>query len=437
MMNLVNQSIEHVWYPCTTKQHQQQCKPLAIAKAYGSYLELQDGSRLIDATSSWWCKSLGHGHPKLQAALLTQMQRFEHVIMADTTHEVLVALSEQLTRLSPGLSKVFYASDGASAVEIALKMSLHTRVNSGELKRHRFIVLAHGYHGETMGALSVSDLGAFKAPYQSLLFQPHVLTHIPYVNDSLDPLWHDCAAVWPETLAQLECFAEDSTAIILEPIVQGAYGMRLYSQDFLSRLCAWAKQHNIHLIADEIMTGLGRTGTMLACEHANIAPDFICLAKGLTAGWLPLSAVLTHDTIYQQCYASDKSYSAFIHSHTHSGNALALSVALATLAVIHEENLCASARRLEQVMQKHMQHIAQNTGRLTQIRSIGAVIAADLVPSSHEQNIGLRFYQEAMKRGALLRPLGNTLYWFPPLNIALSTLDELAHITEAALLTLS
>lgn len=435
-MNLVNQSMEHVWYPCTTKQHQQACKPLAIAKAYSSYLELQDGSRLIDATSSWWCKSLGHGHPKLQAALLAQMQRFEHVIMADTTHEVLVALSEQLTHLSPGLSKVFYASDGASAVEIALKMSLHTRVNQGELKRHRFIVLAHGYHGETIGALSVSDLPAFKTSYQSLLFQPHALTHIPYVNNRLDPLWHDCAAVWPETLAQLERFAEDSTAIILEPILQGAHGMRLYSQDFLSRLCAWAKQHNVHIIADEIMTGIGRTGTMLACEHANISPDFICLAKGLTAGWLPLSAVLTHDTIYQHCYASDKPHSAFIHSHTHSGNALALSVALATLAVIHEENLCARARQLEQVMREHMQNIARNTERLTQIRSIGAVIAADLVPCPHEQNIGLRFYQEAMKRGALLRPLGNTLYWFPPLNISLSTLDELAHITEATLLTL-
>ena len=356
-VELQKESLKHIWYPCSQMKDYEQFKPLVVKSAQGSYIELADGTKILDAISSWWCKSLGHNHPRLKGAMIDQMEKFEHVIFANTTHELIVNLSQRLTNLMTGLSKVFYAGDGSCAVEIAMKMSLHSRYINSDAKRNRFITLKNSYHGETIGALSVSDIGLYKNPYSSILFKPYVIDKIPYVQSIHDPLWDNCSEEWDKLEKSLEKYIDSSTALIVEPIVQGAGGMKIYSKDFLNRLATWAKKHDIHLIADEIMTGIGRTGKMLACEHAGIQPDFICLAKGLTSGWLPFSAVLTTEDIYNKFYDNFSSGKAFLHSHTYSGNALGSCLALETLNIIQEEQL--HIKDINQVMLKNSKRMGK------------------------------------------------------------------------------
>jgi adenosylmethionine-8-amino-7-oxononanoate aminotransferase len=425
---------QYIWHPCSQMKDYELFKPLVVKRAYGSYIELADGKKIIDAISSWWCKSLGHNHPALKKALLQQLEQFEHVILTNTTNDIIVNLSQQLASLMPHLSKVFYASDGSCAVEIALKMSLHSRIIEVKKQRTQFLALKNGYHGETLGALSVSDIGLYSSPYAAVLFKtPYI--EVPYVSGIEDPLWHNAAEEWHAAEKLLEPFHDTTTAIIIEPIVQGAAGMKIYSKDFLERLASWAHQNDIHIIADEIMTGIGRTGKMLACEHTNIKPDFICLSKGLTSGWLPLSAVITTDNIYQNFYDDYETGKAFLHSHTYSGNALAASVAVATLDVIRQESLCERAIKLQTIMMNHLQEIANQTGMLKNLRGIGAIVAADLIVDDNRRQ-GYSIFREAVKLGALLRPLGNTLYWFPPLLTEENTLNELKCITLKAIQSL-
>ena len=419
-----------IWHPCSQMKDYETFKPLQIESAQGSYLKLKNGQKVIDAISSWWCKSLGHNHPALRVALLTQLDKFEHVILANTTNETIEKLSEKLVSLMPHLNKVFYAGDGSCAIEIAMKMSLHTRVICGEQQRKHFIALKNGYHGETVGALSMSDVGLYKKPYADMLLTPNFIEPL-YVANTDDPLWHDASEHWQRVKEHLEALASTTTAILFEPILQGAGGMLIYSQDFLRRLCEWATENNIHLIADEIMTGIGRTGKMLASQHANIKPDFVCLSKGLTSGWLSFSAVLTTNTIYDIFYDDYETGKAFLHSHTFCGNALGASVALATLKVIEDENLCERADALQKIMMENIIDVKQKTGALHNLRGIGAFVAADLLEDT--PRLGYKVFQEAVKRGALLRPLGNTLYWLPPLTISEETLNQLSNITTTSL----
>ena len=276
--------------------------PLEVKKAYGSYLELNDGQVLIDAISSWWCKSLGHAHPELQSALKEQMECFEHVILANTTNAGIVELSEKLTSYFKTLKKVFYAGDGSSAVEIAIKMSLHSRKIEGKPTKNKFMALENGYHGETVMTLALGDLGIYKEDYSDLFPDTAFIKGIPYVNSKNDPLWEDCSEYWPAIETQLENEKDRLSAILFEPILQGAGGMLIYSKDFLRRLREWTKANDVHLIADEIMTGFGRTGNRFACDYPEIEADFVCISKGLTSGWLPLSAVLTSNSTYDLFY---------------------------------------------------------------------------------------------------------------------------------------
>jgi adenosylmethionine---8-amino-7-oxononanoate aminotransferase len=421
-MNIIHKGLQHLWYPCSNMRNYENFKPVHIHKAYGSYIELKDGSKLIDAVSSWWCKSLGHNHPRLQQALIEQMSKFEHVMQPYTINDTIANLSEKLAKLT-GLDKAFYASDGSIAVDISLKMSLHAHKNLGNFKRTKFIALSNGYHGESTGAMSVSDADLYKSPYQEILFKTNFIKYIPYVTSTDDPLWEDCSEHWQETEKFLEEHEENLAAIIIEPIVQAVGNMHIYSKDFLKRLRKWTQKHGIYLIADEIMTGIGRTGKMLACEHADIKPDFICLSKGLTSGMLPLSVTLTSQKIYDIFYDNDP----FLHSNTHYGNALSASVALEVLNIFEEDKFHKKTDKLN--LDSMMREIANKTGLLKNIRSIGAICAADLI------NIDpFKLYQNSMNLGAILRPLGNTLYWIPPLNISHETLKELAEITKEALL---
>lgn len=407
--------------------------PLKVSVTEGSYLTLSDGSNVIDATSSWWCKSLGHRHPKVVSAIKHQLDHCGHALLGNTTNTAIEQLSEKLCQLSPSLNKVLYASDGSCAVETALKLSLHTRQIQGDHKRSQFITLQNSYHGETIGAMSVSDTALYSKPYQSILFHSHIITSLPYVNTKNDPLWSDCSDYWQNIEPHLSAIADSVTAIIVEPIVQGAGGMKIYSQDFLTRIAYWAKQNNIHLIADEIMTGIGRTGTMLACEHAAIEADFVCLAKGLTSGCLPLSVALTTDVIYDHFYDDYASGKTFLHSHTHSGNTLAASAALAVLDVIESQQLCQRAQQLEHIMLESMNRIAAHTNKLHHVRGIGAIVAADIINEQQIPRLGYHICQKATELGALLRPLGDTIYWCPPLTIEDAILSKLAEITRKAI----
>jgi adenosylmethionine---8-amino-7-oxononanoate aminotransferase len=430
-MNSIERKLKHIWHPCSQMKDYLTFPPHMVTKAYGPFIELDTGHKVIDAISSWWCKSLGHNHPRLKKALYKQLDRFEHVIFANTTHELIIQLSEKLARLCNGLDKVFYASEGSSAVEIALKMALQAQKIQGFSARHQFTALQHAYHGETFMALGLSDGALYREPYESQLIKPKFICNLPYIRSREDPLWEDCSLYWPTIEKQLEEQHATLAAIIVEPIVQGAGGMLMYSADFLRRLRQWTLAHGVYLIADEIMTGLGRTGFALACEHAQIQPDFICLSKGLTSGWLPMSVVLIQDKIYELFFSDYCSEKNFLHSHTFSGNALAAAVALECLMVLEEENMYAQVREKENVFKKLMQQTADITGKLINVRVLGAIAAADLVLSEREkkQRYAYRVFQEAIKLGAWLRPLGNTIYWLPPLNINISTLEELQSIT--------
>lgn len=433
LLDIISRDHRTLWHPCAQMKDYETFKPLEIIGARGSYLHLKDGRKVIDAIASWWCKSLGHQHPQLKKALAQQIELFEHVILANTTNETIVALSEKLTQLTQSLSKVMYASDGSCVVEAAMKMSLHTRKILGQQHKQSFIALKNGYHGETAGAMSVSDLGMYRDAYLPMLFPVHYLSSIPYVSGEDDPLWSDCSHVWDELEKQLTPWAKTATAMIVEPIVQGAGGMQIYSKDFLRRLRAWTKANDIHLIADEIMTGFGRTGKMLACQHAEIEPDFLCLAKGLTSGWLPLSAMLMTQSIYDIFYDDYAAGKSFLHSHTHSGNTLAAAVALEVMKIYVEQPILKNTKVLGQAMLEAMHDIAKQTGRLVNVRGIGAVVAADVICDDPARRLGYEVYRCAVERGALLRPLGNTIYWLPPLTMQLETLHELKHITQQAI----
>ncbi len=431
--DLISRDLRHHWHPGSQMKDYESFPPLEIAGAEGCELILKDGRRVIDAVSSWWCKSLGHGHPRLREALFRQAARFEHVISAHTVNETLSDLSAELATLCPPLDKVFYGSDGSTAVEIALKLALHAQRIAGHPERNRFIALEHGYHGESGLALAVGDLGLYREPYASVLPEPYVLRGLPYVSSPEDPVFKDAAVYWPAVEKQLESFA-GAAALILEPVLQGAGGMRVYSPDLLPRLREWTRKRGVFLIADEILTGFWRTGRMLAVGHAGIVPDLICLSKALTAGWLPFSAVLIHPDIYAAFYSDYGDGRDFLHSNTYSGNALGAAVALEALGIYREPEFSGTVAALSRRLAKNWEQVASATGAFENIRGLGAAVAADLhlPPGMENQRVGFRVYQEAVSRGALLRNLGNTVYWLPPLNTPPKILDRLTEITIAA-----
>jgi adenosylmethionine-8-amino-7-oxononanoate aminotransferase len=427
---LIARDKQHVWHPATQMKDLEKYPPLIIERAQGCYLYTNKG-RIIDAISSWWCKSLGHGHPTILSAIRDQLTKFEHVITANTTNPLMVELAELLAKIT-GKQHVFFASDGSSAVEIALKLALQANQIKGFGHKNAFIALKNAYHGETLATLSVSDLGIYKKPFEGFGVPCHFLDNIPYVSGKDDPLWTCCERVWPLIQQQLDLIPDHVCALIVEPLVQGAGGMLCYSADFLRRLALWAKKKNIYFIADEIMTGMGRTGEWLACQHSDVDADMICLSKGLTSGSLPLSCVMIDSTIYDLFYADYDAGKSFVHSHTYSGNPLALSAALVTIKVMQDINILDKARNLENMMLTQLTSIAENTAALTNVRALGGIVAADLKNTSIPR-IGRELSEAALNLGALLRPIGNTLYWLPPLNADATVITELAEITEQAI----
>lgn len=437
-MTWIERDLKVLWHPCSQMKDYMSLPPLPIRKAEGCHLILDSGKPIIDAISSWWCKILGHQHPKLKEALIRQAEIYDHVILANTSQQPSIELSEKLLEHFPGFGKVMYASDGSCGVEIALKLSLHTRAILGQTQKTQLMHLKNSYHGETLLALSVSDLGLYTQAYEPWLSQSHTIIDIPYVSGSAAPSWDNCPEeIWQKVKTFIECHASTTTALILEPLVQGAGGMQIYSADFLKRLRKLTTQHNIHLIADEIMTGFFRTGAWSASELAKIIPDVMVLGKGLTAGWLPLSAVLIRENWAQLFYEDYSKGKNFLHSHTHSGNALACAVALETIKIFekNDKEFKEYGKQLENLMREKFLSIEKKTGLVKNIRTLGLITAADLVEEAfqHHPRPGFEVYKKAIELGALLRPLGNTIYWLPPICIEPQTIHELTHITEQAL----
>ncbi len=338
----------------------------------------------------------------------------------------------------PGLDKVFYCDNGSTAVEVAMKMSLQYHAQTGNPGKNQFAALKNGYHGETIMTLAAGDLGLYNSPFVSMLPAIDHLGHIPYVSGQDDPLFMNAESVWPEIKDFLDKKAGCLAAVVFEPIVQGAGGMLIYSPDLLKRLRKWANENNVHLIADEIMTGMGRTGHCLASEYADIIPDFVLLSKGLTGGWVPMAVTLTSTAVYDVFYDDYNSQKAFMHSNTYCGNALACAVGVEALNIYEEEKIFERVQKDGPGLKERMSRIAKKTGLLRNIRGIGFIAAADLCdeknrPFEKGLRMGYQVYQEAVKMGALLRPLGDTIYFLPPLNIPGHVLDELEDITLKAI----
>ncbi len=429
--NLLERSLNSVWHPCTQMKQHETLPLVPISRGEGIWLHDFDGGRYLDAISSWWVNLFGHSNPRINAAIRDQLDRLEHVMLAGFTHEPVVQLSERLIQIVPGrLGHCFYGSDGASATEIALKMSFHYWHNVGHPEKNNFISLQNGYHGETLGALSVTDVALFRETYSPLLrHSNHVRTpDWRYADQGESPKVYALRAA-----AQLEDFLvrhhTKTAALILEPLIQGAAGMGMYHSDYLKHAREICDRYQIHLIADEIAVGFGRTGTLFACEQADIAPDFLCLAKGLSGGYLPLSVVMTTDSVYQAFY-HDETARAFLHSHTHSGNALACRAALATLDIFEQDGVIAANRIKAQYFNRVSEPITSHP-KVKNFRNCGMVWAFEV--ETNDPAFSGKFFQEALKQGLLLRPLENTVYFMPPYVINEQEMDMLVTGTLRAL----
>ncbi len=403
-----------VWHPCTQmKHHDTGALPLApIARGQGAWLYDFDGRRYLDAISSWWVNLFGHANPRINAAVKDQLDRLEHVLLAGFTHAPVVELSERLAALTRGeLGHCFYASDGSSAVEIALKMSFHYWRNHGRPEKNRFLCLAGGYHGETLGTLGVGDVALYKDAYAPLLRQaatvPSPDARLAEPGETATHVAQRAAAALEARLAEHH---ESIAAFIVEPLVQGAGGMVMHDPHYPRLARDLCDRYGVHLICDEIMVGFGRTGTFFAHEQAGIRPDFLCLSKGLTGGCLPLSVVMTTDEVFAAFY-DDAVTRGFLHSHSYTGNPLACRAALATLDIFAEDEVLARNRRFAKRFTALLAPLAKHP-RVQHFRQCGMIWAVDI--DTRDPDFRLRFYREALRREVLLRPLGTTVYFMPP-----------------------
>ncbi|OHC66803.1 MAG: adenosylmethionine--8-amino-7-oxononanoate transaminase [Rhodocyclales bacterium GWA2_65_20] len=418
-----------VWHPCTQMKRHETLPIIPIARADGIWLEDFDGRRYIDGVSSWWVNLFGHNQPRIKQALKDQLDTLEHVILAGFTHQPVVELSERLAALT-GLGHAFYGSDGASATEIALKMSFHYWRNHGQTQKTRFLSLEHSYHGETVGALAVTDVPLFSDTYAPLL--QHNL-RAPSPDARLAAPGETAADVARHAAAALEALLQqhghELAAFIVEPLVQGAAGMVMYDPLYLAEARRLCDQYRVHLIADEIAVGFGRTGTLFACEQAAIRADFLCLSKGITGGYLPLSCVLTTDGIYAAFYDDDVSR-GFLHSHSYTGNALACRAALTVLDIFEDEQVIAANLATAALFSRHLAEIAAHPA-VRHFRQRGMIWAFDV--DCQRADFGPAFFSLMLQQGCLVRPIGKTVYFMPPYIIEESHMRQLVDATLMAL----
>jgi adenosylmethionine---8-amino-7-oxononanoate aminotransferase len=428
-LEISQRDLEVLWHPCTQMKDHETIPLIPISKGEGIYLEDFEGNKIIDAISSWWVNLFGHCNPYINAKIVEQLSTLEHVILAGFTHEGIVRLSERLVRLAPnGLTRCFYADNGSSAIEVALKMSYHSHKNSGK-EKGLFVSLTDSYHGETLGALSVGDVALYKETYEPLLIRS-IQTPSP-ANQSIEAALE--AAKSFEKLLQEG--GDEIAALIVEPLVQGAGGMRMYHPIFLSEAKRLCEVYGVHFIADEILVGFGRTGSMFACEQASITPDFLVLSKGLTGGYLPLSVVLTTEAVYGSFYCDYNPARSFLHSHSYTGNALACAAANATLDLFESENVIENNRLSATLIAEALKRF-ESMPRVKEVRQCGMIAAIELEGFDPCERIGLKIHRRCLEEGVLIRPLGSVIYVMTPYVIKADELTKVFDAIEKAVLSI-
>ena len=413
-MNLTERDRKVLWHPYT--QEKIAPPPLGIVRGRGVWLETEDGRKILDAISSWWVNIHGHAHPFLNGALARQANEIEHLMFAGFTHHPAVELAEKLVAVLPtNLTRVFYSDNGSTAVEVALKMAFQFWQNRGERRRKTFVALENAYHGDTFGAMSASGASAFTRPFAPLLFDVLRAGNL----EDIEQIFHEKSG--------------EIAAVIIEPMLQGAGGMIVWGKEFVAGVRKLCDQYDVLLIADEVLTGFGRTGKMFACEHAAVSPDIICLSKALTAGYLPLGATVATEEIYE-AFLSDDRMKTFFHGHSFTANPLACAVASASLELFERENCLEKVAFINRKFNERLPQLS-NLDCVSDVRIIGAVGAVEIVSDDgYFADIGQTLYQEFLSRNILLRPLGNVLYFMPPYLIQEQeidwVLDEIAEVLD-------
>ena len=439
MKEFQRKDLEYIWHPCSQMKDYEKFPPIVIEKGKGVFLEDMEGNKYLDAVSSWWVNLFGHSNQRINNALYKQANTLEHVIFANFTHKPAIELCERIVSLTPDrLQKVFFGDNGSSAIEIALKLSFQYHQQIGKTKKTRFVNISDAYHGETIGALSMGDMDLYSKVYKPILLDS-VKVEGPdcfrcKFNKERDTCNAECFVKMEEKIKEIH---EEVSAIIIEPLVQCAAGMKIYSPKYLVRLRELCDKYDINLIADEIAVGFGRTGKMFACEHANISPDIMCLSKGLTAGYMPLSLVLMSNKIYDAFYDEYDTMKAFLHSHSYSGNPLGCSVAVETLNIFKEEDVINKNKDKSQYLRNKVESILKDIHYVGEYRQIGMIGAIELVkdketkePFEGEKRVGYNIYQKALKKGVLLRALGNIIYFMPPYVISEEEIDFMVEVAR-------
>jgi len=434
----VVRDLAHVWHPCTQMKDHEQLPLIPIRRGQGAWLEDYSGQRYLDAISSWWVNLFGHANARINAAVREQLDKLEQVILAGFTHEPVIALSEALSAIAPaGLTRCFYADNGSSAVEVAVKMSFHYWRNVGRTAKRRFITLSNSYHGETLGALAVGNVDLYKEIYRPLLMEVITVPSPDCFARAPGESWAEHSRrKFAHMEAALARHAHEACAVIVEPLVQCAGGMRMYDPVYLTLLREACDRHQVHLIADEIAVGFGRTGTLFACEQAGIRPDFMCLSKGLTAGYLPLSTVMTTEAVYAAFYDDYVKLNAFLHSHSFTGNPLACAAALASLAIFRDDQVLERNRALAARMGERAGALGDHP-HVAEVRQRGMIVAIELAankvsrePYPWAERRGLTIYRHALTRGVLLRPIDNVVYFMPPYVITPEEIDLMVEVAR-------
>lgn len=443
MKELQEKDLKYIWHPCSQMKDYEKFPPIVIEKGKGVFLEDVDGNHYLDAVSSWWVNLFGHANERINQALFNQSNTLEHVIFANFSHKAAIELCERIVEKTPDrLNMVFFGDNGSSAVEIALKLSFQYHQQIGKTKKTKFVNISDEYHGETIGALSIGDVDLYSKVYKPILIDSEKVEGPDCFRckfgKNRDTCNAECFTFMEEKIKEIH---EEVTAIIIEPLVQCAAGMKIYSPRYLVKLRDLCDKYDINLIADEIAVGFGRTGKMFACEHAGISPDIMCLSKGLTAGYMPLSLVLMSNKMYDAFYDDYNTMKAFLHSHSYSGNPLGCSVAIETLNIFEEDDVINTNLEKSAYLRSKVESVLDQIPFVGEYRQIGMIGAIELVkdkvtrePFDSELRVGYNIYQKALKKGVLLRALGNVIYFMPPYVINESEIDLMVEVAKDSII---
>ncbi len=429
--------LKYIWHPCSQMKDYEELPPIVIERGKGIYLYDVDGNRYVDVISSWWCNLLGHCNPQINEAIKKQVDELEHVIFANFSNKRAIELCEKLMKVLPkGLCKFNFSDNGSSSIESSMKMSFQYHQQVGHTKKTRFMALTDAYHGETIGALSIGDCDLYTKIYKPLLMDIVRIQGPDCYRCSYGKCRDNCDCECFEKAEKVFAqYGEETCAIVVEPLLQGSAGMKIYPPLYLKKLRKLCDEYKVHILADEIATGYGRTGKFFAFDHAGVSPDIMCLSKGLTGGYMPMSVAVTTQEIYDAFYADYNTGKAFMHSHTYSGNPLACSAANAVLDIMADGKILKTANENAVYFNNLLKEKFAGHKYVGEIRSIGLINAIELVknpktkePFDYKQRFGYQIYKKALKRGVILRPLGDVIYFNPPLIIDRSTMDFVTNV---------